>query len=65
MSTPAKRCPFCASTNTEKLSDFGTSVMTGQFYCLQCRSAFEYIKWGDKEARLDVPEFLRNSDSGK
>jgi hypothetical protein len=32
--------------------------MVKQYYCNNCRTVFEWIKWGDDEA-LEVPEFLR------
>ncbi len=59
MSDAPKRCTFCGSSHTEKQSDFGTSVMVRQYYCLDCKSAFEWIKWGD-EAELDLPDFLKD-----
>jgi len=59
MDSRKKNCPFCGSIDTQKLSDFGTSVMVKQYYCNGCRTVFEWIKWGDDD-NLDVPEFLRN-----
>lgn len=58
-----KSCPFCHSTDTEKEADFSTSVMVSLYYCRHCRSRFEAIKWGDRSAQLDVPEFLENPES--
>jgi enoyl-CoA hydratase len=55
-------CPFCGSRETEKQSDFGTSLMVRLLYCRTCRSSFEAIKWGD-DAGLDLPDFLRR-DAG-
>ena len=52
-------CPFCGSPDTERQSDFGTSLMVRLHYCRDCRSSFEAIKWGDNEG-LDLPEFLKN-----
>lgn len=59
----SKNCPFCQSTETEKVSDFGTSLMVGSYYCRACRSHFESIKWGDRSQKLDIPEFLSRSDT--
>ena len=56
-----KSCPFCHSKDTEKHSDFGTSLMVALYYCRHCHSSFEAIKWGDREATLDLPGFLRDS----
>lgn len=53
-----KACPFCGSRDTEKQSDFGTSVMVASYYCRRCHSAFECIKWGDHAVKLDLPRFL-------
>jgi hypothetical protein len=58
MADVSKRCPFCGSLDTEKQSDFGTSLMVALLYCRQCRSSFEAIKWGDPAAAADVPDFL-------
>jgi hypothetical protein len=51
-------CPFCGSQETEKQSDFGTSLMVRSHYCRRCRSSFEAIKWGDVSTPLDLPSFL-------
>lgn len=52
-------CPFCDSANTVRETLFGTSLMVARHYCRACRSFFENIKWGDREADLDLPGFLR------
>jgi transposase-like protein len=44
--TPA--CPFCGSSETELVSLFGSSALTSQYYCRQCRSPFEQVKWGSR-----------------
>lgn len=43
-------CPFCESTDTKRLSDFGTSVMVASYTCRRCHSYFEAIKWGEPES---------------
>ncbi len=58
---PPKTCPFCGSHDTEKRSDFGTSLMVAWHYCRKCKSSFEAIKWGDRDTQLDVPKFLDNA----
>ena len=61
--TPAnKKCTFCGSMNTEKQSDFGTSIMVTPHFCLDCKSAFEWIKWGESDSHLDLPEYLKESN---
>jgi hypothetical protein len=32
--------------------------MVALHYCTRCHSSFEAIKWGDTDAKLDVPSFL-------
>ncbi len=39
-------CPFCGSGDTELFSLFGSSLLTSQYYCRGCRTAFERVKWG-------------------
>ncbi|MGF9712649.1 MULTISPECIES: hypothetical protein [Paenibacillus] len=44
-------CSFCNSTNVVLLSRFGTAQLVRQYYCNDCRSAFEYIRWQNEDAR--------------
>lgn len=37
-------CPYCKSTHTECLALFGPVLLTSQYYCKQCHSAFEVVK---------------------
>jgi hypothetical protein len=39
-------CSFCGSGHTELFSLFGSSSLTSQYYCRNCRSVFERVKWG-------------------
>ncbi len=39
-------CPFCSSGETEVFSLFGSSPLTSQYYCRNCRTVFERVKWG-------------------
>jgi len=54
----AVACPFCGSTDTTRETDFGTALAYAQFYCLACRTPFEWIKWDDKTPELDLPAFF-------
>jgi len=38
-------CPFCNGYNTELYSLFGGTLSTSQYYCRDCRVAFERFKW--------------------
>ncbi len=37
-------CPRCASTNTEKLSEFGSTACKAQYRCRACAEPFDYFK---------------------
>ncbi len=37
-------CPRCASTNTEKLSEFGSTACKAHYRCLSCSEPFDYFK---------------------
>lgn len=37
-------CPRCNSTNTEKLSEFGSTACKAQYRCLACAEPFDYFK---------------------
>jgi hypothetical protein len=54
----AVACPFCGSTATKRETDFGTTLAYAQFYCLTCRTPFEWIKWSDGKTEADLPPFF-------
>jgi ring-1,2-phenylacetyl-CoA epoxidase subunit PaaD len=37
-------CPRCSSTNTERLSAFGSTACKALYRCVACREPFEYFK---------------------
>ncbi len=37
-------CPLCASSNTERLSQFGATACKALYRCRDCREPFEYFK---------------------
>ena len=37
-------CPRCNSTDTEKLSEFGSTACKAQYRCLNCAEPFDYFK---------------------
>ena len=37
-------CPRCASTNTERISEFGSTACKAQWRCTACREPFDYFK---------------------
>jgi hypothetical protein len=38
-------CPFCDGSETELHSPFGTALSVATYWCLRCRTAFEWVKW--------------------
>lgn len=38
------RCPFCDSTDVEKVSAWGGQLMTSQMRCRTCNSHFEAVR---------------------
>jgi len=52
------RCPFCHSADTRREANFGTTLGYAQFYCLHCRTPFEWIKWDERAPESDLPSFL-------
>ena len=54
-------CPFCDSTATRREANFGTTLGYAQFYCFQCRTPFEWIKWDEHAPESDLPPFLHHS----
>jgi ring-1,2-phenylacetyl-CoA epoxidase subunit PaaD len=41
---PSVACPRCDSTNTERLSAFGSTACKALYRCLACREPFEHFK---------------------
>ena len=37
-------CPYCNSPDTECVALFGPVLLTSQYFCKQCHSAFEVVK---------------------
>jgi len=37
-------CPFCGESETEQFSAFGSALSVSQYYCLKCRTVFEWMK---------------------
>jgi transcription elongation factor Elf1 len=41
-------CPFCNGERTELHSAFGPQLSVATYWCLVCRSPFEWIKWNGR-----------------
>lgn len=48
------QCPFCLGCETELYSLFGQWLSTSQYYCKNCRTVFEWIKWEPPDAQASV-----------
>jgi hypothetical protein len=42
---PEAVCPFCGSSDSELESTFGSEVSKSQYYCNNCHTIFERIKF--------------------
>lgn len=58
----ARTCPWCDSTDTERLGDAGSLLMTSSWYCRSCHSAFEVIRKRGAEPD-DVATDVRPDDT--
>lgn len=45
---PHVACPFCERDDTELFSLFGTALSVATYWCRNCRTAFEWIKWDSR-----------------
>jgi len=41
----APPCPFCERTQTELMNPFGSQLSVATYWCRDCRSPFEVMKW--------------------
>jgi hypothetical protein len=42
-------CPFCDGTDTKLVNPFGGQLSVAQYWCDRCRTAFEFLKWGEND----------------
>ena len=38
------RCTWCGSEKVERIGEWGPQLLTEQYFCLSCRSPFEWIR---------------------
>lgn len=46
-------CPFCDSTDNELFSVFGQTLIGSQYYCNNCHTVFEAVRWEDDDPQED------------
>lgn len=58
-------CPFCGSADNELFSLFGQTLIGSQYYCHNCHTVFEAVRWVEEESTSDnhqtIPKNLRKS----
>lgn len=54
MPDDGRKCAFCDSSRISLISLFGKKQLVRQYYCHDCRSVFEGVKWGEKRHPLDA-----------
>ncbi|MCP4359126.1 MAG: hypothetical protein GY796_14015 [Chloroflexi bacterium] len=42
-------CPYCNSTDNELFSLFGQTLIGSQYYCNNCHTVFESVRWKETE----------------
>lgn len=48
---PKPACPFCDGRRTELASAFGSHASLSTWWCDDCRSPFEVLRWREKGTR--------------
>lgn len=43
-------CPFCEGRETELFNAFGAHASVSSYWCRDCRSPFELLKWSGKSS---------------
>lgn len=38
-------CPFCDGNDTELHNPFGSQLSVATYWCFDCHTAFEWLKW--------------------
>ncbi|MCB8944254.1 MAG: hypothetical protein H6658_10910 [Ardenticatenaceae bacterium] len=55
------QCPFCDSTDNERFSLYGQTLLGTQYYCHTCKSIFEAIRYD--EATVARPAGFNAADT--
>lgn len=56
-------CPFCDSTDNELFSVFGQTLIGTQYYCNNCHTVFEAVRWEDEHVGRDLSELKSDEQS--
>lgn len=47
-------CPFCSATDNELFSIFGQSLIGSQYYCNNCHTVFEAVRWQERDEKEET-----------
>ena len=51
----AVECPWCGGTDTRLEAPFGGQLSVSQYYCRDCRTVFDWMKWEEKGPDQQYP----------
>jgi hypothetical protein len=46
-------CPFCGTADNELFSLFGQTLIGSQYYCNNCHTVFEAVRWYENRPEQD------------
>lgn len=49
-------CTFCGGEDTELHSPFGTALSVSTYWCRRCHTAFEWVKWKERDPGAPPPD---------
>ncbi|MDA3129013.1 hypothetical protein ACFPTR_07290 [Aliibacillus thermotolerans] len=52
-------CSFCDSDHVSLYSPYGTAQLVRQFYCHDCKSVFEFIRWRNTNQDNHIEHSMR------
>ena len=56
------QCVFCGSAEVELFSLFGQTLLGSQYYCRNCRSIFEVVRFDDADLESDEKELKKEDE---
>lgn len=57
-------CPFCEGRETELFNAFGAHASVSSYWCRDCRSPFELLKWAPPERSGPGPHWVDSRPEG-
>jgi hypothetical protein len=56
------KCAFCESTDVELFSLYGQTLLGSQYYCNNCRSIFESIRFDEEDEQEQSEKAIKNRE---